>query len=151
VTSVRGRPTVGVAVVSTGCVMSSSSGDPTPLFLAQTLPYPITVLRLLVPPSSGKNTKLRHLRQTSSSIARTTPLFTYEYAATLNTGPDASDLKGKSKEERIVEVYESPIEGDLVEWLVNEGQRIGDMRCDFHRGSTLMVPGSVRIHFQARQ
>jgi hypothetical protein len=108
---------------------SSSSTDPTLLHLPSTLPYPITVVRLLVPPSSNPDHRLRHLRQKTSAISRTTPLFTYEYTTIINAGVSTADPKGKSREERILEVYESPVEGDLLEWLVDEGKGISDPRC----------------------
>lgn len=76
----------------------------TPLFLPYSLPYPITIQRRLAPTSS-------------TPIPRLAPLLSYAYTATHD-----------GVKERMVKVWESPVEGEIVKWDVNEGQVIRDAR-----------------------
>ncbi|ORY66918.1 hypothetical protein BCR35DRAFT_322307 [Leucosporidium creatinivorum] len=74
---------------------------PTPLYLPYSLPYPITLQRILAP--------------TSSQIPRLTPLLSYAYSATHD-----------GVKERMVKVWESPVEGEIIHWNVKEGQVLRD-------------------------
>lgn len=76
----------------------------TPLFLPYSLPYPITVQRRLAPTSS-------------TPIPRLAPLLSYAYTATQD-----------GVKERLVKIWESPVEGEIVKWDVKEGQVIRDAR-----------------------
>lgn len=76
----------------------------TPLFLPFSLPYPITIQRILA-------------RPTSSSIPRLAPLLSYAYTATHD-----------GVKERMVKVWESPVEGEVIKWDVKEGQVLRDAR-----------------------
>lgn len=89
------------------CYSPSATMDdmlpPTPLYLPYSLPFPITLQRLTAP--------------TSSNILKSAPLFTYSYHATLD-----------GIRERQVSSWHSPVQGQIVNWAVKEGQLISDAR-----------------------
>ena len=55
---------------------------------------------------------------TSTSVLKTQSLCTFSYAVTTKEG----------KKEREVKVWESPVEGQVTEWVVREGETIRDAR-----------------------
>jgi hypothetical protein len=92
----------------------------TSLSLPTDVRYPVKILSLLVPSANAKAATSSHnnFKQSTPDVARTTPLFTYTFDRLVN----ASTTKGKEKEtESVVRIYESPLEGVLIDWLVKEG------------------------------
>ncbi|GAA5836291.1 hypothetical protein JCM3766R1_003481 [Sporobolomyces carnicolor] len=73
---------------------------PTALHLPASLPYPLTIHRLHAQPDS--------------QVRRTQSILTYSY---LPLKPDS-----EGKRERVVESWDSPVEGTLVKWDLKEGQ-----------------------------
>ena len=73
---------------------------PTALHLPASLPYPLTIHRLHAQPDS--------------QVRKTQSILTYSY---LPLKPDS-----EGKRERVVESWDSPVEGTLVKWDLKEGQ-----------------------------
>lgn len=76
----------------------------TPLFLPHSLPFPLTVQRIHSP--------------TGSAVRKTQSLCTYSYTV----------LTKEGKKEREVKVWESPVQGDVTQWDLREGEVIKDAR-----------------------
>lgn len=76
----------------------------TPLYLPESL-LPLTIHRQLAPHKS--------------IVHKTQPLFSYSYYEHV-----PSQDGQPAKQEKVVKVWESPIEGMIQSWQVNEGQRI---------------------------
>lgn len=79
----------------------SGGSPPTPLSLPRSLPYPITIQRLNKP--------------VGAEVKKTDSLFTYSFKQKKVDEPG---------EERLVRVWESPVDGELVSWEISEGQKL---------------------------
>lgn len=84
--------------------MEGNSG-PTPLYLPHSITYPITIQRLNKP--------------LGGQVRKTDALFTYSFKA------KKSDEPG---EERLVRVWESPIQGEITKWEIQVNQVITNSR-----------------------
>ena len=78
---------------------------PTPLYLPHSVPYPITIQRLN--------------KSTGAQVGKTDALFTYSFKA------KKADEPG---EERLVRVWESPVEGEITKWEVEVNEVISNGR-----------------------
>ncbi|GAA5883837.1 hypothetical protein JCM16303_007405 [Sporobolomyces ruberrimus] len=77
---------------------------PTALHLPSNLPFPLTIHRLHSPPNS--------------QVEKTQAILTYSYV------PVKPDQEGKR--ERVVESWDSPVQGIVVKWDIKEGQHVQD-------------------------
>lgn len=88
---------------------------PTTLHLPGHLPYPITITSLLV--------------KSDSPIKKHDGLLVYKFYATSSTeDQDDQDDREPERNQEMVDQFDSPWEGILTEWLVNEGAVIHSSR-----------------------
>lgn len=78
---------------------------PTPLYLPHSINYPITIQRINKP--------------TGAQVSKTDGLFTYSFKAKKTDSPG---------EERLVRVWESPVEGEITKWEIKVNQVITNGR-----------------------
>lgn len=85
------------------------SRSPTPLYLPASL-LPITIHRLLAPHSH--------------SINKTQPLFSYSYYESVQQQQQPRHDNNSDTRQRVVKVWDSPVQGTVVKWAVKEGQQV---------------------------
>lgn len=93
----------------------------TPVIAPESLPYPITIDRLIAP--------------IGSTVKKGQRLFAYQfwYMVEIANSPDENDGNGGTQHSKktvreSIEFFESPFEGDLVSWEVDKGDEIASAR-----------------------
>ena len=92
---------------------------PTALYLPGSLPWPVTINRILRPSKTTHPANSRLLAESKSpSVSKTDALFSYSFQTTDRAGIE-------SKETRM---WDSPVGGEIVTWYIQEGAVLRDAR-----------------------
>lgn len=92
---------------------------PTALYLPGSLPWPVTINRILRPSKTAHAANSRLVAKSSTpTVAKTEALFSYSFQTTDRSGLEKQETK----------VWESPVSGEIEQWFISEGAVLLDAR-----------------------